>query len=108
VKEEEMHAAIRAELIANSEPWKVAVMQRFFKEPIGAYCTYTAHVRRIAKLHGAEFAAWDATEREALTRRLWQSGKLEEGAVAIQLYARMRESAAHVNGSFSLSGRGKI
>jgi 3-methyladenine DNA glycosylase AlkD len=90
VNEEEMHAAIQAELVANSEPWKLPVMQRFFKEPIDAYCTCTAHVRRIAKLYGGDFAAWDAAEREALTRRLWQSGKFEEGGMAIQLYARMR------------------
>ena len=37
--------AIRADLISHSEPWKLPVMQRFFKEPIDAYCTYTEHVR---------------------------------------------------------------
>jgi 3-methyladenine DNA glycosylase AlkD len=85
-----MHAAIRAELIAHSEPWKLPVMQRFFKDPLDAYCTYTVHVRRIAKLHGAEFAGWTGKQRIALTKALWESGKFEEGAVAIQLFARMR------------------
>jgi len=33
-------------------------MQRFFKEPINACCTYTANVRSIAKKSGAEFAFW--------------------------------------------------
>jgi 3-methyladenine DNA glycosylase AlkD len=90
-----MHAAIRAELIAKAEPEKLPVMQRFFKEPIDAYCTYTVHVRNLAKKHGAEFAAWTDKERTALTRALWASGKFEEGAVAIQLYARMRRKCAH-------------
>lgn len=85
-----MHEAIRAELITHSEPGKLPVMQRFFKEPIDAYCTYTAHVRNIAKQHGGEFASWPEKERAVLTRALWESGKFEEGAVAIQLYARMR------------------
>lgn len=87
---EEMHEAIRAELIARSEPWKLPVMQRFFKEPIDAYCTYTLHVRNLAKTHGAEFAAWRDQERTALTKALWASGKFEEGSMAIQLFARMR------------------
>lgn len=86
----EMHAAIRAELIARSEPEKLPVMQRFFKEPIDAYCTYTVHVRNLAKAHGAEFAGWRDQERTALAKALWASGKFEEGAVAIQLFARMR------------------
>ncbi|MFN0104541.1 MAG: DNA alkylation repair protein [Bryobacteraceae bacterium] len=90
-----MHAAIRAELIANSEPWKLPVMQRFFKEPIDAYCTYTVHVRNIAKTYGVEFASWTGRERMALTRGLWESGKFEEGAVAIQLYARMRRKCEY-------------
>jgi 3-methyladenine DNA glycosylase AlkD len=85
-----MHAAIRAELLAHSEPWKLPVMQRFFKDPIDAYCTYTVHVRNIAKQHGAEFASWSEKQRTVLTKALWESGKFEEGAVAIQLYARMR------------------
>lgn len=85
-----MHAAISAELIHHSEPEKLPVMQRFFKEPIDAYCTYTVHVRNLAKKHGAEFAAWDEKHRTVLTKALWESGKFEEGGVAIQLYARMR------------------
>lgn len=88
----EMHAAIRAELIAHSEPWKLPVMQRFFKDPLDAYCTYTVHVRNIAKKHGVAFAAWTEKERTVLTKALWESGKFEEGAVAIQLYARMRRA----------------
>jgi 3-methyladenine DNA glycosylase AlkD len=90
-----MHAAIRAELIAHSEPWKLPVMQRFFKDPIDAYCTYTVHVRNIAKQHGAGFAGWTEKERTALTKALWESGKFEEGAVAIQLYARMRRKCEY-------------
>jgi len=85
-----MHAAIRGELIAHSEPSKLPVMQRFFKDPIDAYCTYTEHVRNIAKKHGADFAAWTEKDRTELTRALWESGKFEEGGVAIQLFARMR------------------
>ena len=48
------------------------------------------HVRNIAKQFGAAFAAWNEKERSKLTEALWESGKFEEGAVAIQLYARMR------------------
>lgn len=84
-----MHAAIREELLAHAEPWKLPVMQRFFKEPIDAYCTYTVHVRNIAKKHGAEFAGWNGKARTELTEALWASGKFEEGSVAIQLFARM-------------------
>lgn len=91
-----MHAAIRAELIEHAEPWKLPVMQRFFKDPIDAYCTYTVHVRNIAKKHGPEFASWGAAEREELSGLLWESGKFEEGAVAIQLYARMRRKCGLV------------
>lgn len=86
----EMHADIRAHLIANSEPAKLPLMQRFFKDPIDAYCTYTVHVRNLAKKHGAEFATYSDTERTALTRALWASGKFEEGSVAILLFARIR------------------
>ena len=63
-----MHEAIRAELEAHAEPWKLPVMQRFFKDPIDAYCTYTPHVRAIAKRYGAEFGAWSEQERTALAR----------------------------------------
>lgn len=81
--------AIRAELMAHSEPHKLPIMQRFFKEPVDAYCTYTVHVRRIAKERAKEFAAMDAKQRDAVTNALWQSGKFEEGGMAIQLYARL-------------------
>ena len=84
--------AIRAELIAHSEPHKLPLMQRFFKEPIDAYCTYTVHVRRIARDRAKEFAAMNAKQRDEVTNSLWQSGKFEEGAVAIQLYARLLKS----------------
>jgi len=80
---------IRAELMAHSEPYKLPVMQRFFKEPIDAYCTYTVHVRRIAKERAKEFAALGEKQRDEVTDALWRSGKFEEGAVAIQLYARL-------------------
>lgn len=85
-----MHAAIREELLAHAEPWKLPVMQRFFKEKIDAYCTYTVHVRNIAKAQGKTFSEWTPAERVELTEALWRSGKFEEGAVAIQLFARMR------------------
>lgn len=91
----EMHAGIRAELIAHSEPEKLPIMQRFFKDPIDAYCTYTGHVRGLAKIHGAAFAAFTDKERTALTRALWGSGKYEEGSVAIFLYARMLRKCTH-------------
>ncbi len=84
--------AIREELIAHSEPHKLPLMQRFFKEPIDAYCTYTVHVRRIAKERAKEFAAMNAKQRDEVTHALWRSGKFEEGGVAIQLYARLLKS----------------
>jgi 3-methyladenine DNA glycosylase AlkD len=84
-----MLVAIRTELIAHAEPGKLPQMQRFFKEPIDAYCTYTADVRNIAKLHGGTFGGWTAEERLELTAALWASGKYEEGSAAIMLYARM-------------------
>jgi 3-methyladenine DNA glycosylase AlkD len=80
---------IRSALIAHSEPEKLPTMQRFFKEPIDAYCTYTDHVRAIARENGAAFAAMSPRERDAITEALWASGKFEEGTVAIFLYARM-------------------
>jgi 3-methyladenine DNA glycosylase AlkD len=89
-----MHAAIRADLLSHSEPEKLPIMQRFFKDPIDAYCTYTPYVRALARTHGAEFAIWSPADRDALTTALWQSGKFEEGSVAIQLYARMHRKCA--------------
>ncbi len=86
----EVHAAIRADLLARAEPHKLPLMQRFFKEEIDAYCTYTPYVRAAAKAHARTFAAWTPKERNALTKALWESGKFEEGAVAIHLYAGMR------------------
>jgi 3-methyladenine DNA glycosylase AlkD len=90
VTHRELHEVIRAELLACAEPWKLPTMQRFFKDPIDAYCAYTPHVRAIAKHYGAEFGAWPEQERTALARLLWASGKFEEGSVAILLFARMR------------------
>lgn len=55
--------------------------------PLDAYRAYTVHVRHIAKQFGAAFAAWSEKERTELTRALWESGKFEEGAVAIPLYS---------------------
>lgn len=83
-------AAIRAELLEHAEPWKLPQIQRFFREPIDAYCTYTPFVRAIARRWGKEFSLATPAERGKLTRALWKSGKFEEGSVAIQLYARMQ------------------
>lgn len=85
-----LHAAIRADLVAHSEPHKLPLMQRFFREPLDAWCTYTTFVRAAAKIHAAPFLAWTPEERAQLATLLWESGKFEEGAVAIHLYARMR------------------
>jgi 3-methyladenine DNA glycosylase AlkD len=90
-----MHEAIRAALVAHAEPWKLPLMQGFFKDPVDAYCTYTPHVRAIAKQHGGEFATWPEQQRTALARLLWASGKFEEGSVAILLFARMRRQCAY-------------
>lgn len=84
-----MIASMRAELVAHSEPHKLPIMQRFFKEPIDAYCTYTEHVRRISQRHARQFAEWARETRKELTDELWQSGKFEEGSLAIQLHGRI-------------------
>lgn len=64
--------------------------QHFFAEPVQARGVAIAAIRKLAAAHGREFAALSVAERAVVAERLWESGGLEEGHLAILLYARLK------------------
>jgi 3-methyladenine DNA glycosylase AlkD len=62
---------------------------RFFQEQVQTYGVRGPAVKRVAAEVYRTAKAWPPTERNKFCARLWESGMLEEGAVAIYFYRRL-------------------
>jgi 3-methyladenine DNA glycosylase AlkD len=82
---------IRSELKAQASPAVRESMQRFSREPLNTYGVPTAVVRKIEQAAWREVRPWPAEQLNQLCEALWRSGKLEEAAVALGLYRRLKK-----------------
>lgn len=84
-------AWIRSEFTRQADPAVRQSMQRFSREPLNTYGVPTAAVRKIEQAAWREVKPWPPAQLDQLCEALWRSGKLEEAAVALCLYRRLRK-----------------
>ena len=86
-------AEIRAGLRARADEAFRRGVENFFREPVDAYGVRAPAVKAVAREAWREVKGWPAAAREKLARELWNSGKLEEGGVAILIYRRFEKQS---------------
>ncbi len=89
---EELLAEIRKQLLAAVDPAYREGARNYFTEPIDNYGVRTPQVRKIASAAYRKWKNWPRAERDALCESLWESGKMEEGSVAIVLYSKVAKA----------------
>jgi 3-methyladenine DNA glycosylase AlkD len=90
---EELHLETRKHLLAAVDPVYREGSYRYFKEEIDNYGVRTPEVRKIAGAAYKHWKRWSLSGRDELCELLWQSGKLEEGSVAIVLHSKVAKEA---------------
>ncbi len=85
---EEVLSAVRRQMETLADAGFLASMQGFFKEPLQGYGIRSADLRHMAADLYRGVKLWPVPQRNLLCRRLWESGKSEEGTLAIYLYKR--------------------
>jgi 3-methyladenine DNA glycosylase AlkD len=85
---EDLVAYIRAELAARVDEAFRAGAARFFKETIDLWGVRTVDLQRIIRSAAAAARKWPSAECERFAELLWQSGKFEEGVIAIHVLRR--------------------
>jgi 3-methyladenine DNA glycosylase AlkD len=79
---------IDAYLGAHADPAFAAGQRRFFLHEVDTYGVRTAALKPLVSDVARRIKAWPAAERDRLMTLLWQSGKLETGALACHVYRR--------------------
>ncbi len=82
---------IRARMDAAATPERIAVMKRFFKEPVDPRGISATDQKQIAKEVFQAIRKWAASERNALCTALWRDGKHEDGQMACYVYQRFKK-----------------
>ena len=81
---------VRRELKENATPEAKATGRTFFKEPVKLHAVKAPAVRKIAKSYFGQIKELDKADVFALCESLWQSGYLEESAIASEWAYRLR------------------
>ncbi len=86
----ELLSGIRAELKRLGSAEELAKTRRFHQpdEQVDGYGVRAPEVQRMARELYAQVKKWPAADRDRLCETLWESGRHEEGALAIYLYRR--------------------
>jgi 3-methyladenine DNA glycosylase AlkD len=83
-----MLGEIRQELQRLGSPEGVATARRFFKEDIDPYGIGAPDIKNLEQTVYRQVKHWKPADRNNLCTALFKSGKLEEGGLAVYLYAR--------------------
>lgn len=86
---DELLATIRARLKAAVDPVYLEGVLNYFKEPIDPYGVRTPAVKKIAAEVYRTWKKWPRPEQIRFSEMLWESGKMEEGSIAIGLNRRV-------------------
>jgi 3-methyladenine DNA glycosylase AlkD len=79
---------VRRQLRAAAEPDFAAGVRNFFREPVDPHGVRTSKLKQIENGLYREIKRWPKAERDELMTALWESGKLEEGAMVCHVYRR--------------------
>jgi 3-methyladenine DNA glycosylase AlkD len=84
----------RLHLKSAADPDFAAGARRFFREDIDPYGVRGPQVQAIARLVYRELKGWPSPQRDRYMVELWESGKLEEGAIVCYVYRRFSKHCA--------------
>lgn len=85
---QELAEITRLQLTSAADPGFAAGARRFFREDIDPYGVRSPQVQAIARLVYRELKGWPGSERDRYMAELWESGKLEAGAIVCYVYRR--------------------
>jgi 3-methyladenine DNA glycosylase AlkD len=80
--------AVRQQLREAAEPEFAAGVRNFFREPVDPHGVRSPKLHEIASAMYREVKGWPKAERDRSMLALWESGKLEEGAIVCHVYRR--------------------
>jgi 3-methyladenine DNA glycosylase AlkD len=89
---EQLVQEIRSDLAARIDPEFREGMLNFFREPIDAWGVRSPEVKRISRDAFRAVKPWPRERREEFAAQLWESGRIEECAIAIAVYRRFQKS----------------
>lgn len=92
MRTEDMMKQIDAYLRARANVEFGEGQQRFFHGQVETYGVRAAQVQQLVQVVAQEVRGWPVAERDELMEMLWQTGKLEPGAVACHVYRRFWRS----------------
>lgn len=93
-KVESLHEWIVARLDGAADPVWAEGQRRFFKHEVDTRGVRQAALAPVIRETARAVRDWTTTERNALMKRLWESGKLEDGVLACHVYRRFARSCA--------------
>ena len=85
---EELSRAIRARLESLADPVMREGARNFFREPVDPIGVRSPNLHRVAGEVARVVKRWPAAERNRLCTLLWESGKMEGGAIVCYVYRR--------------------
>jgi 3-methyladenine DNA glycosylase AlkD len=83
---QELAEITRLQLMSAANPDFAAGTRRFFREDIDSYGLRAPQVHAIARLVYRELKSWPGSQRDRYMVELWESGKLEAGAIVCYVY----------------------
>jgi 3-methyladenine DNA glycosylase AlkD len=84
----ELIGSVRDQLRDSAQPEFAAGVRRFFREPVDPWGVRSPAVHRMASEIYRKIKRWPKPERDRFMVELWESGKLEEGAIVCHVYRR--------------------
>ncbi len=91
---DDLAAQIHEQMVARGDEEYAAGQRRIFQHEVDTYGVRTADLRALIREVGRIVKPWPVAQRNALMELLWQTGKLESGALVCHVYRRFAKLCA--------------
>lgn len=90
----DLAAYIHEQMLAHADAEFAAGQRRFFQHEVDTYGVRTAELNVMVREVSRMVKGWPAAQRNALMKLLWETGKVESGALVCHVYRRFAKSCA--------------
>lgn len=90
----DLAAHIHQQMLGHTDAEFGAGQRRFFRHEIDTYGVRTADLNVIIRAVARTVKPWPVAQRNTLMKLLWETGKLESGALVCHVYRRFAKSCA--------------
>ena len=90
----DLAAHIHQQMLTHADPEFATGQRRFFQHEVDTYGVRTTDLNGLIREAARIVKAWPVQERNALMKLLWETGKLESGALVCHVYRRFAKSCA--------------